>query len=51
MYALVFCVVFSCVDKGFAMDRSRVGVLPKCLNEVIASEVSSESEQARGSNP
>jgi hypothetical protein len=26
-------------------------VLPKCLNVIIASEVTSESQQARGSNP
>jgi hypothetical protein len=34
------------------MGQSLVkGLLPKCLNRFIVSEVNSESEQARGPNP
>jgi hypothetical protein len=41
-----FCVVLSCVRRGLVMDRSPIqGVLRKCLNGFIVSEVSSESEQ------
>jgi hypothetical protein len=38
----LFYVVFSCVGRGLAISRSHVqGILPKCLNGFIASEVNS----------
>jgi hypothetical protein len=47
-----FCTVLSCVGTGLVMCRSTVwGVLPKCPEEFIVSEVNSEQEQARASTP
>jgi len=49
--SMFFCIVLSCVDKGLAMNRFSIkGVLLKCLNSFIVSEVKSELEQARGPN-
>jgi hypothetical protein len=46
-----FCVVLSCVGRGFAMGLSPVqGVLPECLKGFTASEHKCESEQATGPN-
>jgi len=47
-----FCVVLSCVGRDLAMGRSPIqGVVLKCQNGFLGSEVKSELEQARGSNP
>jgi hypothetical protein len=45
-------VLLSCVGTVLAMGRSSIqGVLPKCVEEFIVSEVGSNSEQAIGHNP
>jgi hypothetical protein len=45
-------VVLSCVGGGLAMGRSPVqGVLQKCLNWFIISEINSKWEHARKPNP
>jgi hypothetical protein len=47
-----FCVVPSYTGRGLAMGRSPIqGVVLKCQNGFLGSEVKSELEQARGSNP
>jgi hypothetical protein len=44
--------VLSSVGRGLAMDRSPIlGILPKCLNGFIISQVNSGSEHVRGPNP
>jgi hypothetical protein len=48
MYTFL-CVMLLSGGRGHAMGSSPVpGVLPKCLNGFILSEVNSESEQTRG---
>jgi hypothetical protein len=47
-----FCVVLSCTGGVLPMGRSPVqGTLPKCLTELVVSEVNYEPEQARRPNP
>jgi hypothetical protein len=44
----VLCVVLSCVGRGLAICRSPVqGILPKCLNGFIVTEVNSEKRTIR----
>jgi len=51
-YIRIFYVVLSRVGRGLAMGRSIVeGVLMKCPEEFIISEVNFEAKQARRHNP
>lgn len=48
---MYFSIVLSCVCRGFTMDQSLIqGVLLKCQNRFIVSEVNSELEQTKELN-